>query len=127
MLSFGALYRAKAGHRAHWVLLKYPLLVAALGVTHWLTAALVYLAFCIHERIDDLDLRQASGARLRLAPYLAASGGLAWWIVGGPGWWLVAWILATGLSLVAMAQHRTRLAPSFLLFSLFVFGGPAHV
>jgi hypothetical protein len=125
-LCFGVLYSLKLGHRAHWVLLKYPVIVAALGATEWTTLALVYLCFCIYERIDDPELRRAPRALWRLSPYLVLTAGVTAAAVPTLSTWALPWTVAMGLSLWALTYERVVLAPVFFIYALFVFQGAPH-
>jgi 4-hydroxybenzoate polyprenyltransferase len=124
---FGALYRLGFGAKHHWVLLKYPAMVAALGCSDWTQLALVYLSFAIFERIDDRELAQAPGATAQLSLVLLAAGAVT--VAASspelrlPG--LSLWGLGSGLSLFAQHRSRRELAPVFFVLSLFI--GATHV
>jgi hypothetical protein len=126
-ICFGGLYRLELGYRQHWVLAKYPLIVAALGAVNWTTLALVYLSFCIYERIDDPGLRQAPGAWLRLIPYLLLVGAVSAVALWDSWLWVPLWALTAGLSTFAITHRRPLFAPLFFGFSLFVIQGVVHV
>jgi hypothetical protein len=119
---FGGFYRAGLGHREYWVLLKYPLFVLALGAEHWTTPLLVYLCFSIYERIQDSALREAPGALLILIYHFLCAGLITAMAVNDSWWlWMMAWSVATALSVLAYTQKWPAFAPVFFIFSIFVF------
>ena len=126
-ICFGVLYHIGLGHREHWVLLKYPLMVTALGAQSWTAPVLVYLSFSVYERIEDPALREAQGASLHLIPYLVGVGAVTFAAIGDSWWWLGLWTLTAAVSVFALVGKRPMLAPAFFVFSIFVFQGSSHV
>ena len=127
-ICFAIFYRAGLGHREYWVLLKYPLIVTALGAEEWTTPVLVYLCFGIYERIEDSVLREAHGALLTLTYHFLCVGLLTAMAVNDSWWfWMMAWSSATALSVLAYSRKWPSLAPVFFIYSLFVFQGTQNV
>ena len=118
---FGAFYRWGIGHRHHWVLTKYPLIVVALGGHNWTILLLVYLSFCIYEHIDEPEIRDVPGALFRLIPYFLGIGLIVCILDSGLSLWLVPWAIATCLTLFGFIHRRSEFAPTFLFFSILVF------
>ncbi|MBT8040568.1 MAG: hypothetical protein HKO85_10190 [Xanthomonadales bacterium] len=121
---FDGLYRFGLGYREYWVLLKYPIIVVAIGAEHWAAPLLVYLCFGIYERIQDESLREKPGSMLILICYFVCVGLVTVMSVNGSWWlWMVAWSATTALSLLAYTRRLPALAPAFFVFSALVFQG----